>query len=173
MNCQKCGNEIYENSQFCENCGQPTQAALDMIPEKKENVLLGIIGALIGALLGGASIILFSQLGYVASLSGVILAFCTLLGYNLLGRKLSGFGIVFCIILMVITPYLADRLDWAIVVMKSFGEISLLDSFILVPELIKDGSIEKVSYLYTLGKLYLFVAIGGVGTFISRAKKQK
>ena len=51
-----------------------------------ENVPMGMIGALLGAVLGGASIILFSQLGYIASISGVILAFCTLKGYELLGK---------------------------------------------------------------------------------------
>ena len=51
-----------------------------------ENVFLGLIGARVGARLGGASIILLSQLGYIASISGVILAFCTLKGYQLLGK---------------------------------------------------------------------------------------
>ena len=51
-----------------------------------ENVPMGLLGALVGAALGGASIILLSQLGYIASISGVILAFCTLKGYQLLGK---------------------------------------------------------------------------------------
>ena len=173
MNCEKCGQPMPEGTTYCENCGTSTASVPEVLQEKKENVLLGIIGAVIGAALGGASISLFSQLGVVAALSGVILAFCTLMGYNLLGKKLSVFGIVFCVILMLVTPYVADRLDWAIVVVQAWGDIGLLEAFQTIPELIEEQIIDKTDYIYALGKLYVFVAIGGVGTFVSHAKKKK
>ena len=71
-----------------------TVAEMPGSPEVKapENMVLGILGAIVGALIGGASIIGLSQLGYIASISGLILAFCTLKGYELLsklGRKIT------------------------------------------------------------------------------------
>ena len=54
----------------------------------------GVVGALIGSLLGAASIILLSQLGYVAAISGVIMAVCALKGYELLGGKLTKKGVI-------------------------------------------------------------------------------
>ena len=48
---------------------------------KGENITGGLVGALLGSLVGVVSIIIFSQLGYVAALSGVIMAVCTLKGY--------------------------------------------------------------------------------------------
>lgn len=44
------------------------------------------MGALLGSLVGVVSIIIFSQLGYVAALSGVIMAVCTLKGYEMLAE---------------------------------------------------------------------------------------
>lgn len=169
MNCQKCGSEISENATFCETCGQ--QVAV--VEEKKEKVALGIVGALIGALLGGASIVLLNQLGFVAAISGFILAFCTLKGYELLGKKLGIVGIVASIVLMIFTPYLADRLSWAIAMVQAWGDISLLEAFLYVPLAIQEEVILMSDYLKGLGMLYLFVALGGVGIIVRAFKNQK
>ena len=137
-----------------------------------ENVLLGFLGALIGAAIGAASIILLSQIGYVASISGVILAFCTLKGYELLGKGLSKKGIVICIILMAVTPFLADWIDWAIILMQSTeGAITFGEAFAAIPLLLADGSIELMDYLSSLGMIYLFVILGGFYT-VKKAVKQ-
>ena len=50
------------------------------IQEKKENLALGILGAVIGSLIGGAAIVLIGQLGMISAISGVVLAFCALKG---------------------------------------------------------------------------------------------
>lgn len=128
-----------------------------------ENVALGFMGALVGAVLGGASIVLLSQLGYVASLSGVLLAFCTLKGYQLLGKSMSKKGIVLCVLLMVVTPFLADWADWAIYLMKDY-DIAFGDAFVFFGELLLGGFVEMDVYLKNLGMIYLFVALGALGT---------
>ena len=76
----------------------------------------GIVGALVGSLLGVACIVILSQLGYVAALSGVVMAVCTLKGYEIGSGKLSKRGIVISVILMLVMTYVGDRLDWAITV---------------------------------------------------------
>lgn len=137
-----------------------------------ENVGLGIIGALLGAVIGAACIILLSQLGYVASLSGVVLAFCTLKGYELLAKGLSKKGIAICVVLMVLTPFVADWIDWAIVLMQNM-EISLTfgEAFVAVPLLLIEGGIEIATYLSNLGMIYLFVVLGGFYTVKKVIKK--
>ena len=131
--------------------------------KEEENVVLGILGAVVGALLGGASIILLSQLGYVASISGVILAFCTLKGYELLAKGRSTKGIVICVILMLVTPFVADLLDWGIAVYSQLGDYgySFTECLQMLPEFFADGTITMGEYLKNLGMIYLFVAIGG------------
>lgn len=138
-----------------------------------ENVLLGLIGALVGAVLGGASIILLSQLGYIASISGFILAICTLKGYELLGKRLSKKGIVLCVILMIVTPFVADWIDWAIFLMKDYPEygLTLVDSCIMLGELMAEGFVDMFEYVKNLGMIYLFVILGAFGTLKNVLKK--
>ena len=184
MICKKCGAALPENGMFCPDCGAPineappaTNIMSDPAPavlEKPENVFGGIIGALVGAVLGAACIILFSMGDMVASISGFVLAFCTLKGYELLGHRLSGTGLVICIALMLVTPYIADRISWTILILQEFPEENLqfFDIFRRIPELIGDVIIEE-SYWKSLLMLYGFTALGGVGTVVSKFKKKK
>lgn len=175
MNCDHCGTPLPDDSSVCPVCGTAAQIAAikSAPPSERERVGLGILGALIGALIGGASIVLLSQLGYVASISGVIMAFCTVKGYKLLAGRISKTGIILCAILMIVTPFLADAIDWCLVIMEAYSEygITMLDAFVIFPECLMDGSIEIPDYLGNLGMLYLFVVIGAVGTFIKEIKK--
>ena len=165
MNCKKCGRELPDGVMICDDCGAPQG--------KPENVLTGVVGALIGAVLGGASIILLSQLGFVAAISGVILAVCTLKGYELLGGRLSKRGIVISCILMAITPYIADRLDWAIVIAQTFADegVTLGMAFAAVHDVIVENDM-IVDYFSSLGMVYLFVVMGAFGTLKGLFKKK-
>ena len=140
-----------------------------------ENVLLGIVGAFVGALIGGASIVLLSQIGYVASISGLILAVCTQKGYELLAKGLSGKGIAISVILMLVTPFLADWIDWALLIMQEWSAygVTFSEAFWVMPELLKDGSIEMSQYLGNLGMIYLFVLLGAVYTVKDALKRNK
>ena len=168
MNCSKCGSEIPDGMDRCENCGNGAAVAV-----KRENMVTGAVGALLGAVLGGGSIILLSQLGYIASVSGLILAVCTLKGYELLGGRLSKKGIVISIVLMLVTPYLADRLDWAIVIMQAWADynVTFAEAFAVMPELLADGTIEMAEYVKNLLMIYGFVLLGAFSTLKNTLKK--
>lgn len=179
--CSVCGTEAADNATYCDYCDNrfETSNEIDPIPKpgKRENVMAGLVGAVIGAVIGGASIVLVSRLGFVASICGVILAVCTLKGYELMAGSMGKTGIVICVALMLVTPYIADRLDWAIVLMEyykeSFGEtLSLGMAFSMIPELLAEDVIEMSTYVSTLVKLYLFTALGAVGSIVSAVKKK-
>ena len=144
-------------------------------PEVKapEKFVPGLIGALIGAAIGGASIIGLSQLGYIASISGLILAFCTLKGYELLAKGLSTKGVILCALLMLVTPFVADLLDWGIFIYQELGSygFAFAECLQLIPEFLKDGTIEMGEYLKNLGMIYLFVIMGGFYTLKNAFKK--
>ena len=181
MNCQNCGKELPDHAAVCEGCGaavatEPVVAApatTAPVFAKPENVLTGIVGALIGAVLGGASIIVLSQLGYVASISGFILAVCTLKGYELLGGQLSKRGILISCLLMAITPYIADRIDWAIVIARTFADegVTLAMAFAAVQEVIAESDMVG-DYFSSLGMIYLFVVMGAFSTLKGLFKKR-
>lgn len=180
MLCEKCGKEIHDSSAFCEFCGAPVSREVsphpseDLAPkapvQKPENIVTGIVGAILGAALGALSIVILGQLGYVASLSGLILAVCTLKGYELLGGQLSGKGIAISILLILVTPYLADRINWALVIMDEF-DVSFAISFAAVHDVIESAELVG-AYLKDLLMLYLFAALGA-GSSIHQAIKTK
>ncbi len=161
---------------LCRDCFtrlQQDRTALDSQKNgKHENIVGGIVGALLGSLIGVAAIVILSRLGYVAAISGVILAVCTLKGYELLGGKLSNRGIIIGSVLMLVMTWLGDRLDWAIVASQQM-DMDLVKSFRLVPDLVKYGIIEKSSYYANLVILYLFTVLGAAPTIISTVKNRK
>ena len=152
-----------------------TVAEMPGSPEVKapENMVLGILGAIVGALIGGASIIGLSQLGYIASISGLILAFCTLKGYELLAKGISTKGVILCAVLMLLTPFVADDLDWGITIFRELGAYGFTfgECMQLIPEFLKDGTITMGDYLKNLGMIYLFVIMGGFYTLKNAFKK--
>lgn len=194
MYCENCGFSIADDATTCDICGHPissSQASKKSATNTQNNTtdynninfdnqyyshtspsfetehpLLGFIGALIGALIGGASIILFSRIGIVAALSGIILTFCTVKGYELLGKTLTKRGIVISVILIIITPYLANHFDWALLIYETYIEsdmdITLGESISLVNDFIELGLIEKGAYLKELYMIYLFALLGSI-----------
>ncbi|MGF7142595.1 hypothetical protein HNQ56_001013 [Anaerotaenia torta] len=182
--CQACGTSEGAESYFigsapahmCSSCYhdycESSEATRLAEKGKKENLIGGIAGAFLGSLLGGACIVLLGQLGYVASLSGLVMGVCALKGYELLGGKLSKKGIVVSSLLMVVLVYVSQRADYAITVANVF-EADVISAFRAIPALIQKEVIEAPSYYTNLGMLYLFTAVGAVPTIINVLKNKK
>lgn len=181
--CQSCGQDnpaaCYVSGSYmglCQTCYSKLQHSSNMElsqkESKKENIVGGIVGALLGSLLGVASIIIFSQLGYVAAVSGVIMAICTLKGYELLGGQMSTKGIVISCVLMVVMTLVGDRMDWAIMAMREL-ELDFITAYRIIDVLLDSGVIEMDVYVGNLVMQYLFVLLGAVPTIISTLKNNK
>ena len=140
------------------------------ITGKQEKVALGILGALLGGVLGGVAIVLLGQLGLISAISGVILAICSLKGYEMLAGKLSKPGVVICIVVMLIVPYVADRISWALVIVEEFGW-QFGDAFRYVHDVVKECALEA-DYWKDLLFIYAF-AILGAFTTVTQAFKKK
>lgn len=182
--CQTCGSTNPTEAcvaggtcmQLCYNCFvnlQQNQAVNSSEKKKKkENIVGGIVGALVGSLLGVACIIVLGQLGYVAAISGVVMAVCTMKGYDLLGGKLSTIGVIICTVIMLVMTYMGNRLDWATSVALEF-EVDIATAFRSVPLLLEEEIIDAASYWVNLGMVYVFALIGAVPTVINTMKNQK
>ena len=159
----------------CDDCfanlQQELEAATHAAAAKKENVVAGFVGAILGSLIGALCIVVESQLGYVAAISGLVMAICTLKGYALLGGKLTTKGIVISVILMLFMTYVADRLDWAILVAREFDE-DLFISYQAIPELLQAEVIEAANYYGNLALVYVFLLVGAVPTILVTARSQ-
>lgn len=86
---------------------------------------------------------------------------------------MSGKGILICVALMLLTPYIADRMDWAIFIMQEWADygVTFGQAFTVVPELLADGSIEMFAYIKNLLMIYGFALLGAFSTLRSTVKK--
>lgn len=181
--CQACGKTeategccIGNNYMLlCEGCfvsmSQDTALKVQQKMFKKENVIGGIVGALIGSLLGVACIVILSQMGYVAALSGIVMAVCTFKGYELLGARISRKSIVICVLIMLFMTYFGNRLDWALLAIREL-DLDFAAAYQIIPVLLEEGVIESFSYWGNLILVYLFLLFGAIPTVRNIIKNQ-
>ena len=129
----------------------------------KERVVLGTLGAFVGALIGTICIVILGQFGYIASICGVVMGFCAMGGYQLLGKKMSKKGIIITIVIMLVMVYVSNWFSYALAV-ADVAEVDVLTAFLVTPELVSEGFIDAGAYYKDLVMLYAFMAIGAVPT---------
>lgn len=140
-------------------------------PEQKnprENLVAGIVGAFLGSLIGVVCIVLLNQLGYVAAISGVVMAVCALKGYALLGGRLSKRGAVISGLLILVMTYIANKLCFAFAVAEAFSDtpgVNLFTAYQSIGALLETGEISRM-YWGELALLYLFTLLGGVPVIV-------
>ena len=138
----------------------------DSYNSQKENVLLGTVGAFIGAIIGGAVTLFIARLGYVAFYAGFILGICVVKGYEILGKKFSKLGAVISSILLLVTIVLVQQFDYALEAVKQLG-VDFSDGFDLINNLVLSGQTPD-NYFFNFFMLAVFTIIGG-GVAISSA----
>lgn len=165
---------------LCPDCESRTRGIMmdsnQEVQQKKENLVGGIVGALLGSLVGVLCIILLSQLGYVAALSGAVMAVGVLKGYELLGGKISKKSVVICVVIMLVMTYVGDRLDWAIMLQRAAGGsygMNIFDWYRMVPTMITAETIEMSTYVMNLVLIYVFLLLGAVPTLRSKVKERQ
>ena len=130
----------------------------------------GIVGALIGAVLGGILVLVISQLGYVTWFGGVAMGFLVMGGYKLLAGRVKITGIIIAAIIMLVSMYLINRLDWALEVQKNltpdmFGmegtKLSLGFAFANVLEIVEISDLQG-EYFQTLAMQMFFTFVFGM-----------
>ena len=100
---------------------------LRMYPDESPLVtgIKGFIGAVIGALPGMLVWVILGKLGYIAVLCGLLLAFGSFFGYNLMTKKGQlpfAVGAVMCIAVIVIAVFMAEKIVWCWELTDLFNE---------------------------------------------------
>ena len=164
---------------LCADCAARAKSENEVKAQERDrksvNIIGGIIGALVGSLLGVACIVILGQLGYVAAISGIVMGYCTLKGFDKLGGKLTAVGIVISCIIMIAMTYFGNRLDWSISLaseMREYGDISVFECFRVMPVFVEEFDV-KGDYIASFAQQMLFVVIGAIPTVISISKDQK
>lgn len=182
--CANCGVETGVGTYYineaghlmCDDCFKALSENMSQnkqqIAKKKGNVLTGTVGALLGSLIGVVAIVIIGQLGYVAAISGVLMGVCTLKGYELLGGKLDKIGIAISCVFMLLMVYVGNNIDWALVVVDAFEDITILEAFKAIPDLLANEIIPMESYITNIVMVYLFTLLGAFPTVKSAAKSK-
>lgn len=186
--CSVCGQTVEVSgfqvgsayTHLCPDCESRTRGIMmnssQEVEQKKENIVGGVIGAILGSLVGVLCIILLSQLGYVAALSGAAMAVGVLKGYEWLGGKISKKSVIICVVIMLIMTYVGDRLDWAIMLYREGGSrygMNVFDWYRAVPSMISAEIIEMSTYVMNLFLIYVFLLLGAVPTLRSKVRERQ
>ena len=153
-----------ENKDFENNMEYSyAEGSVSVSDSVKERVVLGTLGAFVGALIGTICIVILGQFGYIASICGVVMGFCAMGGYQLLGKKMSKKGIIITIVIMLVMVYVSNWFSYALAV-ADVAEVDVLTAFLVTPELVSEDFIDAGAYYKDLVMLYAFMAIGAVPT---------
>lgn len=139
----------------------------------RDNVIAGTVGAFLGSLIGVGCIVLVDRLGYVAAVSGVVMAVCAMKGYSLLGGKFSKKGAVISGLLILVMTYIANKLCFALAIMEVVSDTEGIGFFYIyqnISRLLEDGEVDRL-YWGQLVMLYLFTLAGGVPVLISSLRE--
>ncbi len=140
--------------------------------DKPENVGKGILGILIAALAGIALYNVFSLLGVISALVGALMAFLGVLLYGRFsGRPGSVKGLILTIVICAAATYAAVWSSWVVfffINLKDQGE-TIGSCAKYFGELIGINEL-KGEYIGELVEAYIFTALGFVLTLIKRKK---
>lgn len=118
--CELCGSE-YDVSSFnvngaphflCSTCARQSLSQMEAERQsrssEKSNLLLGIIGALIGSLPGVALWMIVTQGHWIVGACGIVIFLGAMKGYGMLGKTVDTKGVVVCTIITIIMIFLAN-----------------------------------------------------------------
>ena len=74
------------------------------------NPVMGILGAIIFSLIGCAVWIIIGKLGYISYLGGIAMAFSTIFGYHLFGKKFDTLGLITSIVIVLVMVLLSNMI---------------------------------------------------------------
>lgn len=121
---------------------------------------LGVVGSLIGSLIGVAVWVILYKLGYVAGITGFIMAVCCFKGFEILGKRLDKKGIWTALIIAIVMLAVAEYISLGLEIHSVFSDyytISIFDAIRSVPEFLSEKEV-MAGVIKDLGFGYAFMA---------------
>lgn len=130
---------------LCQNCLTRTMNEAAVQGQKKENVLLGLLGAVVGVLLGAVLWVIIGQIGFIAGIAGYVIVLCGMKGYQMLGKGMSKLGVIICVLLSCLVIAGAEFVSLGLIVYKELSDayysVSLGDAFGMLPMLFEESEV--------------------------------
>lgn len=129
--------------------------------EKQENVGMGVLGAVLFSIAGGALWVLLDRVGFLAGISGYVAFLCATKGYAIFAGKQSKKGIIISVIASIVMMLIAAYVCLAWEVFDAFREmgtsVAFLDCLKYSYEFLADGEVAGSFFLNLLIGLVLCV----------------
>lgn len=89
------------------------------------NPVMGILGALLFSLIGCAVWIIIGKLGYIHYIGGIAMAFSTIFGYHLFGKKFDTLGLITSIVIVLIMVLISNMFiyTWELLSQPGMDEV--------------------------------------------------
>ena len=154
------------------------------ITEMKENVLAGAVGAFLFSLAGGILWFVLYQIGYLASISGLVAVICAVKGYTFFAKTKKEsktclvLSVIIAVVVLAISWYLCVGYDIYLAYQDWYeaGEVdftlTFFESINAIPVFFEEPEI-LVAYIKDLGMGIFFAVIGIISYLASREKKRK
>jgi len=161
----------------CDNCKSQIKNGIaesqESIKQLKSNVITGTIGAFLGSLIGVGLWIVVGLAGYIAAICGLVLAICTIKGYQLFGGKLDKKGIFITIIITVFMVFVSQYLSLTLDIyneLNKHSNITIFKALEMVPKFLVMSKVGSDFY-YNLGLGYIFTIMGSFSQFKNSYKQ--
>ncbi len=150
--------------------------------QPKENVVAGLIGALLFSLAGGVLWFLLYQVGFLAGISGAVGVVCAIKGYEIFAKKESLKGVVIAIVAAVLVMVLAWYLCLSLDVYQAYqdwyeaGEVDFTLTFgesVMNAYLFLFDSEIALAYFKDLGIGLLLCGVGAFQSVVNATKRVK
>ena len=135
---------------------------------KRLNFPLGLIGAILGAALGGVVWYAIGRMGYVASLAGILTAFLSIEAFRRLAKGIDQKAVIICVVLSFIAIIAAHWLLHITAIRDELEKFSItFANQVTFKELndaliktVKEDSQARMEFLKSLAMGLVFAAIG-------------
>ena len=161
-------NQPYYNQPGYRAMGNP-----ELAQPVKENVGLGILGALVGSLVGLLATFLLSMANIIASVAGLAGIFCSYWCYKKFsGAKASTLGIIIATVFTVAACLLGLYLGYLFEISKEL-DVSFSEARELFSIAYDRSSEVRGDFIKDMLMLLLFIALGCIGTISTAAREIK
>ncbi len=197
--CNQCGARLSDDVKACTSCGtgdfspvpeepapqfpiQEAEPACETAPAAEvkapENIIAGIVGAFLFAIIGGALYFVVYQMGFIAGICGLATFALANFGYGLFAgtkNKASIPGLISAVVAAVLMVFAAEYLCVSYEIFLVYQEefaITFFDAVQVTPEFLAEPELMQ-AVLGDLAFAYIFGAISVIGNIMNLIKGRK
>lgn len=149
--------------------------------QTNEHFMAGLVGAFLFSLAGVAVWILIYQLGFIASIAGLVTVICAIKGYEIFGKVLSLKGLIVSLLITIVMIFVSGYICMAFDIYSAFkGQISItiFDALrsvkgFLTEEEVRSAFIKDLAMGYGLSLLGSFRYIANAFKALKKSKTQE